>query len=399
MKTIDQLDVKGKRILLRVDYNVPLREDGGVANNQRIVATLPTLRSILDRGGRAVLLSHLGRPKPGLESTLSLRPVARELSLALGREVQFIDQTVGPMAFAATKALRDGEVLLLENVRFFAGEEAGDPEFAAQLAELGDAYVNDAFGTAHRAHASTAVIASSFKGRAAFGMVMANEIKNVDRVLASPERPAVAVVGGSKVSSKIIILERLLDRVDALLIGGGMAFTFLKAQGAEVGSSLVEDEHLETARQIMNSAQEKGVEIHLPSDVVAADRFAPDAKTLVVASNAIPKDWMGLDIGPETIAAYAGVVGRAKTLLWNGPMGVFEMDAFAAGTRDLGEAIARATESGRLFSLVGGGDSVAAVEQFELSDRVSYVSTGGGAMLEYLEGRVLPGIQAVLDAE
>ncbi len=399
MKTIDQLDVKGKRILLRVDYNVPLREDGGVANNQRIVATLPTLRSILDRGGRAVLLSHLGRPKPGLESTLSLRPVARELSLALGREVQFIDQTVGPMAVAATKALRDGEVLLLENVRFFAGEEAGDPEFAAQLAELGDAYVNDAFGTAHRAHASTAVIASSFKGRAAFGMVMANEIKNVDRVLASPERPAVAVVGGSKVSSKIVILERLLDRVDALLIGGGMAFTFLKAQGAEVGSSLVEDEHLETARQIMNSAQEKGVEIHLPSDVVAADRFAPDAKTLVVASNAIPKDWMGLDIGPETIAAYAGVVGRAKTLLWNGPMGVFEMDAFAAGTRDLGEAIARATESGRLFSLVGGGDSVAAVEQFELSDRVSYVSTGGGAMLEYLEGRVLPGIQAVLDAE
>ena len=399
MKTIDQLDVKGKRILLRVDYNVPLREDGGVANNQRIIATLPTLRSILDRGGRAVLLSHLGRPKPGLESTLSLRPVARELSLALGREVQFIDQTVGPMAFAATKALRDGEVLLLENVRFFAGEEAGDPEFAAQLAELGDAYVNDAFGTAHRAHASTAVIASSFKGRAAFGMVMANEIKNVDRVLASPERPAVAVVGGSKVSSKIIILERLLDRVDALLIGGGMAFTFLKAQGAEVGSSLVEDEHLETARQIMNSAQEKGVEIHLPSDVVAADRFAPDAKTLVVASNAIPKDWMGLDIGPETIAAYAGVVGRAKTLLWNGPMGVFEMDAFAAGTRELGEAIARATESGRLFSLVGGGDSVAAVEQFELSDRVSYVSTGGGAMLEYLEGRVLPGIQAVLDAE
>ena len=399
MKTIDQLYVKGKRILLRVDYNVPLREDGGVANNQRIVATLPTLRSILDRGGRAVLLSHLGRPKPGLESTLSLRPVARELSLALGREVQFIDQTVGPMAVAATKALRDGEVLLLENVRFFAGEEAGDPEFAAQLAELGDAYVNDAFGTAHRAHASTAVIASSFKGRAAFGMVMANEIKNVDRVLASPERPAVAVVGGSKVSSKIIILERLLDRVDALLIGGGMAFTFLKAQGAEVGSSLVEDEHLETARQIMNSAQEKGVEIHLPSDVVAADRFAPDAKTLVVASNAIPKDWMGLDIGPETIAAYAGVVGRAKTLLWNGPMGVFEMDSFAAGTRDLGEAIANATESGRLFSLVGGGDSVAAVEQFELSDRVSYVSTGGGAMLEYLEGRVLPGIQAVLDAE
>ena len=399
MKTIDQLNVKGKRILLRVDYNVPLREDGGVANNQRIIATLPTLRSILDRGGRAVLLSHLGRPKPGLESTLSLRPVARELSLALGREVQFIDQTVGPMAVAATKALRDGEVLLLENVRFFAGEEAGDPEFAAQLAELGDAYVNDAFGTAHRAHASTAVIASSFKGRAAFGMVMANEIKNVDRVLASPERPAVAVVGGSKVSSKIIILERLLDRVDALLIGGGMAFTFLKAQGAEVGSSLVEDEHLETARQIMNSAQEKGVEIHLPSDVVAADRFAPDAKTLVVASNAIPKDWMGLDIGPETIAAYAGVVGRAKTLLWNGPMGVFEMDAFAAGTRELGEAIAKATESGRLFSLVGGGDSVAAVEQFELSDRVSYVSTGGGAMLEYLEGRVLPGIQAVLDAE
>ncbi len=399
MKTIDQLDVKGKRILLRVDYNVPLREDGEVANNQRIVATLPTLRSILDRGGRAVLLSHLGRPKPGFEPKLSLRPVARELSLALGREVQFVDQTVGPMAVAATKALLDGEVLLLENVRFFAGEEAGDPLFAAQLAELGDAYVNDAFGTAHRAHASTAVVASSFKGRAAFGEVMANEIKNVDRVLASREKPAVAVVGGSKVSSKIVILERLLDRVDALLIGGGMAFTFLKAQGAEVGSSLVEDEHLQTARQIMNSAKEKGVEIHLPLDVVAADRFAPDANTRVVASNAIPRGWMGLDIGPETVADYAAVVGGAKTLLWNGPMGVFEFDSFAAGTRDLGEAIAQATESGRLFSLVGGGDSVAAVEQFELTDRVSYVSTGGGAMLEYLEGRVLPGIQAVFDAE
>lgn len=399
MKTIDQLDVRGKRILVRVDYNVPLREDGSVANNQRITATLPTLKSILDRGGRAVLVSHLGRPKAAAEAKYSLRPVAHELARALGRPVQFSEHTVGPDAVAATKALLDGEVLLLENVRFFAGEEAGDAEFAAQLAELGDAYVNDAFGTAHRAHASTAVVAAHFKGASAFGTVMASEIANVDRVLASKEKPSVAVVGGSKVSSKIVILERLLDRVDALLIGGGMAFTFLKAQGAQVGNSLVEDEHLETANQIMRAAEAKGVRIHLPVDVVAADRFAADAATQVTPSTQIPDGWMGLDVGPKTLSAYAEVVGSAKTLLWNGPLGVFELEAFAAGTRGLGEAIAKATESGALFSLVGGGDSVAAVEQFGLSSRVSYVSTGGGAMLEYLEGRVLPGIQAVYDAE
>ena len=399
MKTIDQLDVRGKRILVRVDYNVPLREDGTVANNQRITATLPTLQSILDRGGRAVLVSHLGRPKAAFEAAYSLRPVAHELARVLGRPVQFSEQTVGADAVAATKALLDGEVLLLENVRFFAGEEAGDAEFAAQLAELGDAYVNDAFGTAHRAHASTAVVAAHFKGSSAFGMVMASEIANVDRVLASNEKPSVAVVGGSKVSSKIVILERLLDRVDALLIGGGMAFTFLKAQGAQVGNSLVEDEHLETANQIMRAAEAKGVRIYLPTDVVAADRFAADAATQVTASAQIPDGWMGLDVGPQTLETYAEVVRTAKTLLWNGPLGVFELDAFAAGTRGLGEAIAAATEAGTLFSLVGGGDSVAAVEQFGLSRRVSYVSTGGGAMLEYLEGRVLPRIQAVYDAE
>jgi len=399
MKTIDQLGVRGKRILVRVDYNVPLREDGTVANNQRITATLPTLQSILDRGGRAVLVSHLGRPKAAFEAAYSLRPVAHELARVLGRPVQFSEQTVGADAVAATKALLDGEVLLLENVRFFAGEEAGDAEFAAQLAELGDAYVNDAFGTAHRAHASTAVVAAHFKGSSAFGMVMASEIANVDRVLASNEKPSVAVVGGSKVSSKIVILERLLDRVDALLIGGGMAFTFLKAQGAQVGNSLVEDEHLETANQIMRAAEAKGVRIYLPTDFVAADRFAADAATQVTASAQIPDGWMGLDVGPQTLETYAEVVRTAKTLLWNGPLGVFELDAFAAGTRGLGEAIAAATEAGTLFSLVGGGDSVAAVEQFGLSRRVSYVSTGGGAMLEYLEGRVLPGIQAVYDAE
>ncbi|MFM8565780.1 MAG: phosphoglycerate kinase [Bacteroidota bacterium] len=399
MKTIDQLDVRGKRILVRVDYNVPLREDGTVANNQRITATLPTLQSILDRGGRAVLVSHLGRPKAAFEAAFSLRPVAHELARVLGRPVQFSEQTVGADAMAATKAMLDGEVLLLENVRFFAGEEAGDAEFAAQLAELGDAYVNDAFGTAHRAHASTAVVAAHFKGSSAFGMVMASEIANVDRVLASNEKHSVAVVGGSKVSSKIVILERLLDRVDALLIGGGMAFTFLKAQGAQVGNSLVEDEHLETANQIMRAAEAKGVRIYLPADVVAADRFAADAATQVTSSAQIPDGWMGLDVGPQTLETYAEVVRTAKTLLWNGPLGVFELDAFAAGTRGLGEAIAAATEAGTLFSLVGGGDSVAAVEQFGLSRRVSYVSTGGGAMLEYLEGRVLPGIQAVYDAE
>jgi len=385
--------------LVRVDYNVPLREDGEVANNQRIVATIPTLKSILDRGGRAVLVSHLGRPKAAYEAAYSLRPVAVELARILGREVQFSEYTVGPEAVAATKALQDGEVLLMENVRFFPGEESGDAQFARQLAELGDAYVNDAFGTAHRAHASTAVVAAQFAGRAAFGHVMAREIANVDRVLQSKEKPSVAVVGGSKVSSKIVILERLLDRVDALLIGGGMAFTFLKAQGAHVGNSLVEDEHLGTAKHILEAAKAKGVDIYLPVDVVAADRFAGDAATQIVPSTRIPDGWMGLDVGPETVAAYAKVVGNAKTLLWNGPLGVFELEAFANGTRALGEAIASATASGSLFSLVGGGDSVAAVEQFGLADRVSYVSTGGGAMLEYLEGRVLPGIQAVYDAE
>jgi phosphoglycerate kinase len=382
-----------------VDYNVPLREDGEVANNQRIVATIPTLKSILDRGGRAVLVSHLGRPKAAYEAAYSLRPVAVELARILGREVQFSEYTVGPEAVAATKALQDGEVLLMENVRFFPGEESGDAQFARQLAELGDAYVNDAFGTAHRAHASTAVVAAQFAGRAAFGHVMAREIANVDRVLQSKEKPSVAVVGGSKVSSKIVILERLLDRVDALLIGGGMAFTFLKAQGAHVGNSLVEDEHLGTAKHILEAAKAKGVDIYLPVDVVAADRFAGDAATQIVSSTRIPDGWMGLDVGPETVTAYAKVVGNAKTLLWNGPLGVFELEAFANGTRALGEAIASATASGSLFSLVGGGDSVAAVEQFGLADRVSYVSTGGGAMLEYLEGRVLPGIQAVYDAE
>ncbi len=385
--------------MVRVDYNVPLREDGEVANNQRIVATIPTLKSILDRGGRAVLVSHLGRPKAAYEAAYSLRPVAVELARILGREVQFSEYTVGPEAVAATKALQDGEVLLMENVRFFPGEESGDAQFARQLAELGDAYVNDAFGTAHRAHASTAVVAAQFAGRAAFGHVMAREIANVDRVLQSKEKPSVAVVGGSKVSSKIVILERLLDRVDALLIGGGMAFTFLKAQGAHVGNSLVEDEHLGTAKHILEAAKAKGVDIYLPVDVVAADRFAGDAATQIVSSTRIPDGWMGLDVGPETVAAYAKVVGNAKTLLWNGPLGVFELEAFANGTRALGEAIASATASGSLFSLVGGGDSVAAVEQFGLADRVSYVSTGGGAMLEYLEGRVLRGIQAVYDAE
>ena len=385
--------------MVRVDYNVPLREDGEVANNQRIVATIPTLKSILDRGGRAVLVSHLGRPKAAYEAAYSLRPVAVELARILGREAQFSEYTVGPEAVAATKALQDGEVLLMENVRFFPGEESGDAQFARQLAELGDAYVNDAFGTAHRAHASTAVVAAQFAGRAAFGHVMAREIANVDRVLQSKEKPSVAVVGGSKVSSKIVILERLLDRVDALLIGGGMAFTFLKAQGAHVGNSLVEDEHLGTAKHILEAAKAKGVDIYLPVDVVAADRFAGDAATQIVSSTRIPDGWMGLDVGPETVSAYAKVVGNAKTLLWNGPLGVFELEAFAHGTRALGEAIASATASGSLFSLVGGGDSVAAVEQFGLADRVSYVSTGGGAMLEYLEGRVLPGIQAVYDAE
>ena len=396
MKTIENLSLSGQRALVRVDFNVPLTEEGQVANDKRILATLPTITYLADQGAKVILLSHLGRPKAAPEAKYSLRPVAEALAVRLGRPVGFCEEAVGPKAEAAVSAMGPGDILLLENVRFYPGEERGDADFAAQLAKHGDCYVNDAFGTAHRAHSSTTIVAQHFPGKCAFGYVMAAEIENVNRVLQSSERPALAIVGGSKVSSKIDILQRLMDRVDHIIIGGGMSFTFIKAQGGEVGQSICELDHLQTAREIMSLAEQKGVTLHLPSDVLAADDFSPTANTQICSIFDIPAAWQGLDAGPESIKAFIEVVQKAKTLLWNGPLGVFEMEAFAGGTREVGEAIAEATERG-LFSLVGGGDSVSAVEQFGLSDRMSYISTGGGAMLEYLEGKTLPGIQAILD--
>ncbi len=396
MKTIENLSLSGQRALVRVDFNVPLTEEGQVANDKRILATLPTITYLADQGAKVILLSHLGRPKAAPDAKYSLRPVVEALAVRLGRPVGFCEEAVGPKAEAAVSALGSGDILLLENVRFYPGEERGDADFAAQLAKHGDCYVNDAFGTAHRAHSSTTIVAQHFPGKCAFGYVMAAEIENVNRVLQSSERPALAIVGGSKVSSKIDILQRLMDRVDHIIIGGGMSFTFIKAQGGEVGQSICELDHLQTAREIMSLAEQKGVTLHLPSDVLAADDFSPTANTQICSIFDIPAAWQGLDAGPESIKAFIEVVQKAKTLLWNGPLGVFEMEAFAGGTREVGEAIAEATERG-LFSLVGGGDSVSAVEQFGLSDRMSYISTGGGAMLEYLEGKTLPGIQAILD--
>ena len=396
MKTIENLFLSGRRAFVRVDFNVPLTEDGHVANDKRIIATLPTIRYLADQGAKVILLSHLGRPKAEPELKYSLRPVAEALAVHLGRPVGFCEEAVGAKADAAVSALEPGDILLLENVRFYPGEERGDADFAAQLAQHGDCYVNDAFGTAHRAHASTTIVAQHFPGQCAFGYVMAAEIENVNRVLQSNERPTLAIVGGSKVSSKIDILQRLMDRVDHIIIGGGMSFTFIKAQGGQVGRSICELDHLQTALDIMQMAYQKGVTLHLPSDVLAADDFSPTANTQICSIFEIPDAWQGLDAGPASIKAFVEVVQMAKTLLWNGPLGVFEMEAFAGGTRKVGEAIAEATEHG-LFSLVGGGDSVSAVEQFGLADRMSYISTGGGAMLEYLEGKTLPGIQAILD--
>ena len=396
MKTIQDLNISKKRVLVRFDLNVPLNEMGEITNDKRINAALPTILSIIENKGRLVILSHLGRPLGQVTKGLSLRPVAKRLSAMLSRPVSFSENIIGPEAVGATKNLNDGEIIIMENVRFDKREEEGDEIFTQELAKLGDVYINDAFGTAHRAHASTTLLASHFKGRCAFGQVMFREISNVNRVLVSKESPVVAIVGGSKVSSKIDVLERLLDRSDHIIIGGGMAFTFVKALGGQIGDSICESERTQLALKILDKAKVKEVKIHLPIDTVAADAFSIDAKTQVCSIFEIPAGWQGLDAGPKTIMAFSKIVSQAKTLLWNGPLGVFEMEPFSKGTRAIGESIAKATSKG-LYSLVGGGDSVAAVEQFGLSDRVSYVSTGGGAMLEYLEGKTLPGIQAIID--
>ena len=395
MKTIQDINFKDKKALIRVDFNVPLNKEFVVTDATRIEAAKPTIEKILKDGGSCVLLSHLGRPK-NKERAFSLQHIVEAASKALGVPVLFAGDCVGDIAETAVANLKPGEVLLLENVRYYKEETAGDPEFAKQLSKLGDIYVNDAFGSAHRAHASTAIITEHFPKDKCFGALLASEIHNLEKVLGDGQKPVTAVIGGAKVSSKITVIENILDKIDHLIIGGGMAFTFIKAQGGNIGSSLVEDDKQALALQILKLAKEKAVEIHLPVDVIAADQFSEKAKTQISPITQIPDGWMGLDSGPQSNSIFANVISKSKTILWNGPVGVFEMELFSKGTISLGNAIASATEQGA-FSLVGGGDSVAAVKQFNLSKKVSYVSTGGGAMLEMLEGKTLPGIKAILD--
>ncbi len=394
MKTIDNYDFKGKIVLVRVDFNVPLNENFEVTDDTRIRATIPTIQKLRKEGAAVILMSHLGRPKNGPEEKFSLKPVLKDLSEKLGTEVQFADDCIGAQAREKANALKPGEVLLLENLRFYKEETAGDVAFAKKLSQLANVYVNDAFGTAHRAHASTTVIAQFFPDAKMFGYVMGNELKNINKVLKEGEKPFTAILGGAKVSGKIEIIDNLLDKVDNLLIGGGMMFTFIKAKGGQIGNSLVEDDLLETAREAMKKAENMGVELYIPQDAVIADKFDNDANQKCRPSNEIPDGWMGLDIGVEASETFRKVIEESSTILWNGPMGVFEMDNFSEGTLGIAQAIARATANGA-FSLVGGGDSVAAVNKYNLQDEVSYVSTGGGAMLEYIEGKTLPGVAAI----
>lgn len=394
MLSIETADFSGKKVLIRVDFNVPLDANLHVSDDTRIRAAIPTIQKVLAGGGAVILMSHLGRPKSGPEDKFSLKHICGKVSELVGKPVAFAADCIGPVAETAIGQLKMGEILLLENLRFYKEEEAGDVAFAQKLAALGDMYMNDAFGTAHRAHASTAVIAQFFSVQKLFGYVMQGEIDAIDRVLQHPVHPVLAIMGGAKVSSKISIIENVLPKVNHLIIGGGMTFTFIKAMGGQIGSSLVEDEQLNLALELLEKAKAMGVQIHLPVDAVIADKFAADANTQTTDVNVIPAGWMGLDIGPKTIAQFSEVIRSCKTILWNGPMGVFEMPAFEKGTREVAMAIVAATEAGS-FSLVGGGDSVAAVNQFGIAERVSYVSTGGGALLEYMEGIELPGVAAI----
>jgi len=395
MSTFNSFSFSGKRAIVRVDFNVPMDKTTGlVADDKRIRAALPTIQHILKNGGSVVLLSHFGRPKNGPESVFSMAQICDKVSEVLGVKVQFATDCISEEAFEKSKALQPGEVLLLENVRFYAEETKGDLSFAEKLAKHGDCYVNDAFGAAHRAHASTTQLASFFPNAKMAGLLMNAEIENAKKVLLHAERPFTAIVGGAKVSDKILIVENLLNLADHIIIGGGMAYTFFKALGGHIGNSLCETERLDTCLEILNKAKTKGVQIHLPIDAIAADRFAADANTQIEPSNAISEDRMGLDIGPKAIADFEAVLLQSKTILWNGPMGVFEMPAFENGTKSMALAVASATKNGA-FSLIGGGDSAAAVQKFNLGSHVSYVSTGGGALLEYFEGKVLPGVEAL----
>ena len=394
MKTIKQFDFSGKKALVRVDFNVPQDENLKVTDNTRITAVKPTIEKILSDGGSVILMTHLGRPKGEKNDKYSLKHILPEIEKILGKSVKFAEDCIGEEAVKLASELKSGEILLLENLRFYNEEEKGDKAFAEKLAKLGDAYVNDAFGTAHRAHASTAVIAEFFPQTKFFGLLMAKELEAIDKVLHSGEKPITAILGGSKVSTKITIIENILPVVDNLIIGGGMAFTFIKAQGGNVGNSLVEDDKLDLALEILEKAKNQNVKVYIPVDVIAAKEFNNDAERKEVAANEIPDGWMGLDVGSESQKINKDVIMSSKTILWNGPLGVFEMSNFAEGTKALGDSIAEATKAGA-FSLVGGGDSVAFVKQFGYGDKVSYVSTGGGAMLESLEGLELPGVSAI----
>ena len=395
MKTLNDFNFNNKKAIIRVDFNVPLDENFKVTDATRIEAAKPTIDKILKDGGSVILMSHLGRPK-GIEANYSLQHIVSKTEEILGQKVHFASDCIGETAEIAAKNLQPGEILLLENLRFYPEEEKGDVAFSKKLAALGDIYVNDAFGTAHRAHASTTIIAQFFQGAKCFGYLLAKEIESIEKVLKNSEKPVVAILGGSKVSSKITVIENILDKVNHMIIGGGMTFTFVKALGGKIGNSICEDDKLDLAIEILKQAKAKGVQIHIPIDVVAADAFSNNANTQIVDVNQIPDGWQGLDAGPKSLAIFRRIILDSKTILWNGPLGVFEMDNFSKGTIALGEYIAESTANGA-FSLVGGGDSVSAVKQFGLEPKMSYVSTGGGAMLEMLEGRTLPGIAAILE--
>ncbi len=395
MKTVDDFNFASKKALIRVDFNVPLDEEFQVTDSSRIEGARKTILKVMEDGGSAILMSHLGRPKGSRKPELSLSHIAGKVSEIIGVQVRFIEHAVGAQVEEQIADIQDGEVVLLENLRFYPEEESGDRDFAEQLSRLGDIYVNDAFGTAHRAHASTTIVADFFPGNKCFGYLLAGEIEAIERIMKSGEKPVTAIMGGAKVSSKITIIENILPKIDHLIIGGGMTYTFIKAQGGQVGDSICEDDKLQLARDIMQKAQAMDVEVHLPVDVVAADAFDNAARTQVCPVGEIPVGWQGLDVGPSTLESFRHVLLNSRTILWNGPVGVFEMETFAKGTIAVGEYVDEATQSGA-FSLVGGGDSVSAVKKFGFADKVSYVSTGGGAMLESLEGKTLPGIAAIL---
>lgn len=394
MKTLNDFNFENKKALIRVDFNVPLNDNFEVTDATRIISAKPTIIKILEDGGSCILMSHLGRPK-GVQEEFSLKHIVSKVEEIIGVEVKFASNCVGEEAEQAAADLQAGQILLLENLRFHDEEKKGDETFAEALSKLGDIYVNDAFGTAHRAHASTTVVAQYFENNKCFGTLLAKEIESINKVMDTGEKPVLAILGGAKVSSKITIIENILDKIDHLIVGGGMTFTFIKAQGGHIGDSICEDDKMELALEILKQAEAKNVKVHLPVDVVAANAFSNDAETQIVDVNAIPEGWQGLDCGPKSVANFDVVVNECKTILWNGPLGVFELETFANATIELGNSIANATKNGA-FSLVGGGDSVAAVKQFGFQDKVSYVSTGGGAMLESLEGKTLPGIAAIL---